>query len=52
MHLNTGGFFLKPGPRGPVQIWYYDARVYPQNLLLQLPLLAAKLNRPPTVVCG
>jgi len=52
VHLNTGGFYLLPRPSGPVKIWYYSARVYPKNLLLQLPRLAATLNNPPTLVCG
>ena len=51
-HLNTGGFYLLPRPGGPVKIWYYAARIYPKNLLLQVPRLAATLNNPPTLVCG
>jgi hypothetical protein len=67
-HLNAIGYRIEPvpvhGKNGQVVIknghvvtqlapvWYYTARVYPSNLLTQLPRLATALNAPPTVVCG
>lgn len=54
-HLNTGGYYLAPASDDPsqiVKIWYYTARVYPGNLLKDVPRIAAALNDPPVVVCG
>lgn len=51
-HLVTGGYYLLYEQNGrklspPVQIWYYQARVYPMNLLRQFKRLAADINSPP-----
>jgi hypothetical protein len=45
--LVTGGYYLKQGLKGQVPIWYYTARVYPENLLTQLPTLNRLLTSPP-----
>jgi hypothetical protein len=58
--LNTGGYKVEAVPlirKGhevlvPGQIWAYTARVYPTNLLSQLPRLLTAMNVPPTSPCG
>jgi len=50
IHLDTGGYFVTPADKGTQVTWNYDIRVYPGNLLADLPLLHAKLNnKPPNV---
>jgi hypothetical protein len=50
IHLGTGGYFVTPADKGTQVTWNYDIRVYPGNLLTELPLLYQKLNHnPPNV---
>ena len=54
-YLYFGGFYWAPAASPPhelVKIYYYTARVYPLNLLAQLPRIAKAMNNPPTVVCN
>lgn len=54
-YLYYGGYYWAPAATPPhelVKIYYYTARVYPLNLLTQLPRIAKVMNNPPTVACS
>jgi len=54
-YLYYGGYYWAPAATPPhelVKIYYYTARVYPGNLLTQLPRIAKKMNNPPAVACS
>lgn len=54
-YLYYGGSYWAPAATPPhelVKIYYYTARVYPLNLLTQLPRIAKVMNNPPAVACS
>ena len=54
-YLYYGGYYWAPAATPPhelVKIYYYTARVYPLNLLKQLPRIAKVMNNPPAVACS
>ena len=54
-YLYYGGYYWAPAATPPhelVKIYYYTARVYPLNLLTQLPRIAKVMNNPPAVACS
>ncbi len=45
--VNTGGYYLLYTRTPPVKIWYYNARIYPMNLLTRLSTLNQLMTSPP-----